>query len=61
MAETCQWLYGDGPFTDADKCAKATVPGSSFCERHTEAAYVASERTERLPGQRGRATAERRS
>jgi GcrA cell cycle regulator len=38
--KTCQWLRGDGPFTDADKCARPTSPGHSYCGTHCARVYV---------------------
>ena len=32
----CQWLDGDGPFRDADKCGRETVVGSAYCHTHLE-------------------------
>ncbi len=31
---SCQWLYGDGPFADADKCGAPTLAGESYCRAH---------------------------
>lgn len=37
--KTCQWLSGDGPFTDADKCGRRTIEGRSYCGEHCARAY----------------------
>ena len=31
---SCQWLYGEGPFADADKCGAPTLPGQPYCALH---------------------------
>ena len=47
----CQWLFGDGTFTDDDKCGKPAVPGRPYCAVHCARAYVPIEK------QRGRGQA----
>ena len=37
---TCQWLHGDGPFTDADKCGRPNAPGKPYCQEHAERARL---------------------
>lgn len=37
---TCQWLAGDGPFSDADKCGRPTAPGKPYCQEHAERARL---------------------
>ena len=37
---TCQWLYGERPFSDADKCGAPTVPGQPYCAVHAARACL---------------------
>ena len=37
---SCQWLYGERPFTDADKCGAPTVPGQPYCAVHAARACL---------------------
>lgn len=57
----CQWLDGDGPFDEADKCGHATVAGSAYCQAHLARARlplqdalprVLRSSLRRLPGER---------
>ena len=38
---TCQWLTGDGPFTEGDKCGAPCLDGSAYCTWHRALAYLA--------------------
>ena len=37
----CQWLAGDGPFREADKCGAPTAAGAVYCRRHQALARAA--------------------
>ena len=37
---SCQWLYGERPFTDADKCGAPTAPGQPYCAVHAARACL---------------------
>ena len=40
----CQWLFGEGPFSDADKCGAPVAAGQSYCAHHrARAALVEGE------------------
>lgn len=41
--ETCQWLYGDGPFADADKCGAPAAAGQSYCLAHLPRLFLQAE------------------
>lgn len=34
MPRSCQWLHGDGPFRDSDKCGAPTATGKPYCPVH---------------------------
>ena len=36
----CQWLEGDGPFLDQDKCSRPTVAGTAYCGTHLKRSRV---------------------
>lgn len=44
--ESCQWLYGDGPFADADKCGAPTAAGQSYCRAHLARLFLEQEAQE---------------
>lgn len=57
----CQWLEGDGPFDEADKCGRPTAAGSAYCHVHLVRARLPLQDAlprllpdpdRRLPGQR---------
>jgi hypothetical protein len=36
---TCQWITGDGPFSEADKCgAPVAEPSAAYCSDHARRA-----------------------
>lgn len=37
----CQWIEGEGPFSDDDKCGAATVTDSAYCARHLARSRIA--------------------
>lgn len=37
---SCQWLYGERPFTDADKCGAPTAAGQPYCAVHAARACL---------------------
>ena len=34
MPRSCQWLHGDGPVRDSDKCGAPTATGKPYCPVH---------------------------
>ncbi len=44
----CQWLDGEPPFLDTDKCGRPTVDKTSYCAAHLARSRVAEETAERF-------------
>ena len=42
----CQWLDGERPFLEADKCGRPTVDKSSYCAAHRARSRAAEELAE---------------